>query len=85
MSPLQEQMWENGDNARIYAQKQSKKIAEMFTKEFDNLNKLIVEKMKQLEAIAADEENIEQRLQQSERKLKWLSEMQAKINAILEI
>ena len=85
LSPLQEQMWENGDNARIYAQKQSKKIAEMFTKEFDNLNRLIVEKMKQLEAIAADEENIEQRLQQSERKLKWLSEMQAKINAILEI
>jgi len=41
--------------------------------------------MKQLEAIAADEENIEQCLQQSERKLKWLAEMQAKINSILEI
>lgn len=85
LSPIQENIWSDGENAKKYAEQQSKKIAAIFTKEFKKLDDLIMSKMKELENIASDEKNIQKRIKESESKLRWLEETKAKVDKILEI
>lgn len=85
LMPIQDSLWENGENARKYALKQSKRIAEIFNAEFKRLDGILIQKLAELESFATDKEKAEERIYESERKLEWLYAIKAKVESILEI
>lgn len=84
-APVQEQLFENNDNAIMYAKAQTKKIKQEFFKKFSELDDVLKKKLQELEECAKDNENIERRIKESQEKLKWLEEIQTKTKAILDI
>lgn len=85
LTPVQKSLYDNGDSALKYALQQSKRIAERFNKEFVRLDDVLKEKLTQLENYATDRKKADERIQESERKLKWLEQIKAKMESILEI
>lgn len=85
LAPLQEYLYENGDNAKKHALKQSTRIVKHFNVEFMRLDDILKAKLTKLESYATDKENAEERIAESERKLKWLEQIKIKIETILEI
>lgn len=83
--PVQETVYENGDNAQAYALKQSNKIAAVFNREFTRLDDVLKHKLAELESYAADKEKAEERIKETERKLAWLESIKTKVESILEI
>lgn len=84
-APIQEQLYENNNNAIEYAKVQTKKIKQDFSKKFVELDTVLQEKLQELEDCANDNKNIEYRIRESQAKLKWLEEIQIKTKAILDI
>lgn len=85
LAPIQEVIYDNGENARKYALKQSNRIADYFNSEFKRLDDVLKNKLAQLESFATDKEKAEARIRESERKLKWLENIRDKVASILEI
>ena len=85
LAPLQEYLFDNGDNAMKYADKQSKRIEDHFNLEFKRLDNILKAKLTELESYATDKAKAEARVAESERKLQWLEQIKAKVEAILEI
>lgn len=85
LTPVQEIVYENGDNAKSYALKQSNRIAAAFNKEFKRLDDVLKRKLNELENYATDKEKAEERIKETEQKLKWLEEIKAKVESILEV
>lgn len=85
LQPVQDVIYEDGDNAVKYALKQSKKISESFTKEFKKLDELLKAKLNELKSYATDKEKAEERIRESEEKLRWLGQIKNEVEAILEI
>lgn len=85
LAPIEDIFYTNGENARKYALKQSKRIAERFNAEFKQLDDVLKQKLAELENFATDKEKAEARIRESERKLKWLEQIRAKVESILEI
>ncbi|HAT4307398.1 TPA: hypothetical protein I9080_001181 [Clostridium perfringens] len=84
-APVQEFIWDNGENAQKHALKQSKKISNLFNKEFKTLDNILKDKLTELEMVAKDKERVEERILESECKLKWLEDIKEKVESILEI
>lgn len=84
-SPIETGLWDCGEDARKFALKESKKIGESFKKEFDRLDKDLKDKLNQLKSYATDQKQAEARIAETERRLKWLEEIKAKVESILEI
>jgi len=84
-TPIQSGLYDNGKAARDYASKQSKQIAERFNDEFKRLDGILKDKLVELESFATDKEKAEERVKKSEHKLKWLEQIKAKVESILEI
>lgn len=84
-APIQEQLYENSNNAVEYAKKQAKKIKNEFSKKFAELDNVLKRKLKELEDCANDQKDVERRIRESQAKLKWLEEIQIKTKAILDI
>ena len=82
---LEEYLRNNGDNAKKYALKQSERIFERFNAEFIRLDDILKAKLAELESYATDKRKAEERIAESESKLKWLEQIKAKVEAILEI
>lgn len=85
LTPIEEGLRNNGNNACSYALEQSKKIAELFNKEFKRLDNVLKDKLSDLESFTADKEKAEKHIRESELKLKWLKTIKAKVESILEI
>ncbi len=85
LAPLQEYLYDNGDNAKKYALKQSKRIVERFNAEFKRLDDILKAKLAELESYATNQKKAEERIAESERKLKWLEQIKTKVEEILEI
>ncbi|MFG6368796.1 MAG: dynamin family protein [Lachnospiraceae bacterium] len=85
LAPIQESVYDNGDNACAYALKQSNRIAKRFEKEFKRLDGILKEKLSELESYAKDKDKAEERIRESERKLVWLETIKAEVESILEI
>jgi len=83
--PVQQGLYDNGDSARKYALQQSKRIADLFNKEFKRLDDVLKTKLTELENYATDKEKADERIQESERKLKWLDLIKARVESVLEI
>lgn len=84
-APIQKQLYENSDNAVGYARQQTGKIKEEFSKKFDELDAVLKTKLQELEACANDKKDAERRIRESQARLKWLENIQAKTKAILDI
>jgi hypothetical protein len=84
-APIQEQLYENSNNAVEYAKNQTRKIKSEFSKKFDELDDVLQQKLKELEECAKDNANIEERIKQTQSKLDWLEDIQTRTKAILEI
>ena len=82
---IQDGLYENKENAYNYAIEQSKDIGEYFKKEFSNLDKILKDKLNELESYASDKEKVEERIKESERRLKWLEDIKVQVESILEI
>ena len=85
LKQIQKNIYDNGDNSLKYALQQSKRIAERFNLEFKHLDDVLKSKLNELESYATDKEKAEERIRESERRLKWLEEIKAKVELILEI
>ena len=85
MAPIQETVYDNGDNACSYALKQSNRIAKRFEKEFKRLDDVLKQKLAELESYAIDKEKAEERIKESEHKLAWLETIKVEVESILEI
>ena len=82
---IQDGLYENKENAYNYAIEQSKDIGEYFKKEFSNLDKILKDKLNELESYASDKEKVEERIKESEKRLKWLEDIKVQVESILEI
>lgn len=85
LRPVQNVIFEDGENAVKYALKQSKKISEAFAVEFKKLDTLLKTKLSELKSYATDKKQAEARIRESEERLKWLEQIKAEVEAILEI
>lgn len=85
LQQLEDYLYTNGNNAKKHALKQSNRIAERFNTEFKRLDDILKVKLAQLENYATDKKKAEERIAESERKLKWLEQIKAKVESILEI
>ncbi len=85
LAPIQEALYDNGDRVQKFALEQSKHIAERFNMEFKRLDEILKQKLLELENCVVDQKQAEERIAESERKLKWLERIKVKVEAILEI
>lgn len=84
-APIQEQLYENSNNAVAYAKEQTKRIKNEFSKKFDELDNVLKCKLKDLEDCANDQKDVERRIRESQSKLKWLEDIQIQTKSILDI
>lgn len=84
-APIQERLYENSNIAVEYAKNQTRKIKQEFSKKFTELDAVLNKKLQELEDYANDNKDVERRIRESQAKLKWLEEIQAKTEAILDI
>lgn len=85
LMPVQDNIYESGDNACSYALKQSNKIATVFNDEFKRLDDVLKFKLSELESFTKDKEKADQRIKECEARLKWLEKIKSKVESILEI
>lgn len=84
-APIQELLYENSSSAVEYAKEQTRAIKKAFAKKFDELDGVLQLKLKELESCAKDNANIEARIKETQNRLNWLENIQAKVKAILDI
>lgn len=84
-APIQEQLYENSNNAVEYAKEQTKKIKKDFYKKFTELDDVLKRKLRELEECANNQKDVERRIRESQSKLKWLEAIQVETKAILDI
>ncbi|NFO14039.1 hypothetical protein FDB34_07450 [Clostridium botulinum] len=81
----QNQLFKFCDFSSDYVKKQAKQIKEEFNKKFTQLDDVLNKKLAELEVCAADSKNVEEMLEETKKRLKWLEDIQLRIQAILEI
>ncbi len=65
------------------AQEEEKKLKDAFKKSFDELNKKIEGKLAEQKATLSDKEKLEQQVEESKRKLAWLTDFTKRLNEAL--
>ena len=84
-APVQEGLYEYANAAVAYAKSQAKNIKAEFKKKFDELDNALAKKLKELTEFIEDRDDVADKITESQRKLKWLEEIQARTKAILDI
>lgn len=84
-APIQENLHQNGKNAKQYAKEQTDVIKKAFLLKFDELDKLLKDKLEELDKFTADKSDIEAELKESQERLEWLNNIQKDVNDILDI
>lgn len=84
-APVQEELYEYSGAAIEYAKSQTKNVKDEFKKKFDELNEVLKKKLQELKDYTKDSEDVEEKIKESQRKLKWLEDIQVKTKAILDI
>lgn len=84
-APIQEHLYDNSDDAVKYAKEQSRAVKKYFTNQFNELDKILSEKLEELKNCASSEENIKKTIKQSQERLAWLDDIQKRVKDILDI
>lgn len=82
---FQGKLLDNSDEVKQYVEKQSRFIKKEFKKKFDELDAVLNNKLKELEIYADNQKDIDNLIKETQRRLKWLENIQGKIQSILEI
>ena len=83
--PIQENLYRDKNEVIKYAKNEVKAVKELFVKEFDKLDLLLKEKLDELKKCTLDEQLASEKLKESKKRLKWLEQLDKKLNDILEI
>lgn len=84
-APIQNQLFNNSDNAVKYAKDQTVNIKASFGKKFVELDNILNKKLLELEGCATDGENVQKIIEETKKRLKWLENIQLRIQEILNI
>lgn len=84
-APVQENLYENSAAAQEYAKEATKRIKMDFAGKFDELDEILKEKLNELKECASDEKEAQKKMEEAQRRLNWLNDIQKKVDAILEI
>lgn len=84
-APIQKQLFTNSDAAVDYAKSQAKAVKNAFSKKFDDLDKVLNDKLSELEKCASEEADIQKVIAETNTRLEWLESIQARMKAILEV
>lgn len=84
-APIEKQLFDNSDNAVKYAKEQSDNIKVFFGEKFTELDNLLNEKLIQLEACARNNEDVEKVIESTKKRLKWLEDIQIRMQEILNV
>lgn len=84
-TPMQELLYANGMAAVEYAKEQTRVIKREFAKKFDELDRVLQDKLKELGEYASDQKNVEKRIQETKARLAWLEDIKNRTSAILDI
>ncbi|MDR1194159.1 MAG: dynamin family protein [Peptococcaceae bacterium] len=85
LTPIEQDLYDNGDSAYQYAMRQSERITAYFQDEFKRLDDVLERKLTELANYVANEKDADARVKESEYKLVWLRKIKAEVEAILEI
>lgn len=84
-APVQEGLFEYCNAAVEYAKAQTKNVQDDFKKKFDELDEVLKKKLQELTDYTNDSKDVDAKIKESQDKLKWLEDIQAKTKAILDI
>ena len=84
-APVQEGLYEYSNAAVAYAKSQTENIKNGFKKKFEELNKVLAQKLDELKAFTKDSEDVAAKIKKAQDNLKWLEDIQVKTKAILDI
>ena len=84
-APFQKELFTNQKSTADYARGQAANIKAAFSKRFEELDKLLKDKLNALEACANDEKNVDAILAEAQARLAWLENIDKKIKEILDI
>lgn len=84
-APIQKQLFDNSDNAVKYAKEQTSHIKASFGKKFVELDNVLNKKLAELEICATDSKNVQKMIEETKKRLKWLEDIQSRIQEILNI
>ena len=83
--PIQDNIYENGEQAVKLAISKSEEIIELFNNEFEKIDGILKNKLDELENYANNEEAIADKIKDTEEKIKWIDNLKKKVNSILEL
>lgn len=84
-APIQENLYENSAAAQNYAKEATKRIKRDFAGKFDELDEILKAKLNELKVCASDEKEARKKLEEAQRRLDWLNDIQKKVDTILDI
>lgn len=83
--PIQKKLYKSQALAMDFAKQGAELIKDDFSKKFDELDKLLKEKLSELKQCASDEKIAKRKLEEAKKKKAWLEDIQGRVNAILDI
>lgn len=83
--PVQKKLYKNQSSAIEYAKKGAELVKRSFADKFDELDALLKQKLEELKECALDEKVAQEELEKAKSRKAWLEDIQARINAILDI
>lgn len=84
-APIEEGLFEYSNAAVAYAKFQTENVKNEFKKKFEELNKVLAQKLDELKAFTKDSKDVEAKIKEAQKNLKWLEDIQVKTKAILDI
>lgn len=84
-TPVQENLYQNQKDINESTKKQVNKIKKEFQNRFDALDRALKKKLAELEQCTSDENAQDEIIRQTTERLNWLTDIQNRVNAILEI
>ena len=84
-APVQESLYEYSNAAVAYAKSQTENVKNEFKKKFEELNKVLTQKLDELKTFTRESKDVEAKIKEAQNNLKWLEDIQAKTKAILDI
>ena len=85
IEPIETQLIKNIDLAKTHATRETKKIKDNLTKQFDELDKVLVMKLDDLAGFEKSKEEIEKRGKEAKERLDWLNAISKRVDDILDI
>ncbi|MFR1397622.1 MAG: hypothetical protein ACLSSS_04770 [Megasphaera micronuciformis] len=85
IEPIETQLIKNIDLAKTHATRETKKIKDNLTKQFDELDKVLVMKLDDLAGFEKNKEEIEKRGKEAKERLDWLNAISKRVDDILDV